>query len=362
MATLWQRITGQTVTPEKRTVTPPIPVRSNTAVSTTTALSLASVYRSIQIIATPISKALPLETFRYGGGLEQRIDNPILVNNPSLSESRKDFLYSTVVSLALSGNAYWFKNYDTRGQVNDLTVIPSDYVMPRLDGPNGMTGTKVFDYMGVTYSRAEIEHLRLFSLPGNLRGLGPIQAASNDIATALDLRNYASTWFSTSGVPTGVLKNPRPVTAERAAEVTTAWHEKQATRQTAVLGDSWEYETINAKPSDLMFTDVAAQSTQTIARLFGIPARLLLTGVDGTSDTYSNLSDEQQTFYRHTLFSYTNAIEDALSACLPRGTSCRFNFEGLYKADQKTRYEMYAVATGGEAWLTADEVRLKEGL
>jgi len=362
MATLWQRLTGQTNAIQKRLVAPPIPVRSDTVVSTSTALSLASVYRSIQIIATPISKALPLETYRFATGLEQRIDNPILVNNPSLVESRKDFLYSTVTSLALNGNAYWFKNYDTKGQVNDLTLLPPDSVYVRLDGPNGMTGNKVYDYMGVTYGRAEIEHLRLFSLPGNLKGLGPIQAATNDIATALDLRNYAATWFSASGVPNGILKNPRPVTKERADEVRDAWHETQNSRKTAVLGDAWEYDPITAKPADLMFTDVAAQSTQTIARLFGIPARLLLTGVDGTSDTYSNLSDEQQTFYRHTLFSYTNAIEDALSNCLPRGTSCRFNFEGLYKADQKTRYEMYAVATGGEAWLSADEVRLKEGL
>lgn len=362
MATLWQRLTGQTNAIEKRLVTPPIPVRSDTVVSTTSALSLASVYRAIQIIATPISKALPLETYRYATGLEQRIDNPILVNNPSLAESRKDFLYSTVTSLALTGNAYWFKNYDARGQVNDLSVLPPDSVYVRLDGPNGMTGAKVFDYMGKTYGRTEVEHLRLFSLPGNLKGLGPIQAATNDIRTALDLRNYAATWFTDSGVPNGVLKNPRPVTEERANAIREAWLAARATSKTAVLGDGWEFDLMTAKPADLMFTDVAAQSVQTIARLFGIPARLLLTGVDGTSDTYSNLSDEQQTFYRHTLFSYTNAIEDALSACLPRGTSCRFNFEGLYKADQKTRYEMYAVATGGEAWLTADEVRLKEGL
>ena len=89
MATLWQRLTGN-VPIERRAAVPNIPVRSDTYVSTQTALSLASVYRSIQIIATPISKALPLETFRFGGGLEQRIDNPVLVNNPSLSESRKE--------------------------------------------------------------------------------------------------------------------------------------------------------------------------------------------------------------------------------------------------------------------------------
>jgi len=361
MASLWQRLTGN-VPIERRAAVPNIPMRSDTYVSTQTALSLASVYRAIQIIATPISKALPLETYRYGGGLEIKIENPVLVNNPSLSESRKDFIFSTVTSLATYGEAFWFKSYDSRGQVNDLTALDPTAITPRLDGINGMTGQKVFDYMARTYTQRDIEHMRLFTTVGNLRGLGPIQAAGNDIATALDLRNFASTWFSSGGVPTGVLKTGKMLTKEQADEITSTWHTKQATRQLAVLSEGFDYQTINATPQDLMFTNVAAQSTQTIARLFGVPARLLLTGVDGSSDTYANLSDEQQTFYRHTLMGYTNAIEDALSNCLPRGTSVRFNYEGLYKADMKTRWEMYDIATGGVAWLTPEEVRAKEGL
>jgi HK97 family phage portal protein len=361
MATLWQRLTGN-VPIERRAAVPNIPVRSDTYVSTQTALSLASVYRSIQIIATPISKALPLETFRYGGGLEVKIENPVLVNNPSLSESRKDFIFSTVTSLAINGEAFWFKSYDSRGQVNDLTALDPTAITPRLDGINGMTGQKVFDYMGKTYTMRDIEHMRLFTTVGNLRGLGPIQAAGNDIATALDLRNFASTWFASGGVPTGVLKTGKMLTKDQADEITTNWHTKQATRQLAVLSEGFDYQAINATPQDLMFTNVAAQSTQTIARLFGVPARLLLTGIDGSSDTYSNLSDEQQTFYRHTLMGYTNAIEDALSNCLPRGTSVKFNYEGLFKADMKTRWEMYDVALAGQPWLTPEEVRAKEGL
>jgi len=362
MATLWQRLTGNAPVIERRAAVPNIPMRSDTFVSTETALSLASVYRAIQIIATPISKALPLETYRFGGGLEVKIENPVIVNNPSLSESRKDFIFSTVSSLATYGEAFWFKSYDSRGQVNDLTALNPTGITPRLDGLNGMTGAKVFDYMGKTYTQRDIEHMRLFTTVGNLRGLGPIQAAGNDIATALDLRNFASTWFSSGGVPTGVLKTGKMLTKDQADEITSNWHTKQATRQLAVLSEGFDYQTINATPQDLMFTNVAAQSTQTIARLFGVPARLLLTGIDGSSDTYSNLSDEQQTFYRHTLMGYTNAIEDALSNCLPRGTSVRFNYEGLFKADMKTRWEMYDVALAGQPWLTPEEVRLKEGL
>jgi HK97 family phage portal protein len=110
-----------------------------------------------------------------------------------------------------------------------------------------------------------------------------------------------------------------------------------------------------------MYTQQLNQSVQNIARMFGIPARLLLTGVDGTSDTYSNLTDENQIFYRHTIMAYTDAISDALSNCLPRSTRVQFNFEGLFKADIASRYDYYKVGIDG-GWLTADEIRSKENL
>jgi HK97 family phage portal protein len=359
MATFWDRLLGRAKMETREVV---IPTRSSSTVSTLSALSLTSVYRCVQIIATPIAKALPLETFRYAGGLEVKIENPILVNNPSLQESRKDFIFATVSSLALEGNAYWFKTYDGRGQVVNLTLIPASSMGVRLDGPTGNTGNKVYDYLGKTYQTSDFEHLRLFTLAGNLKGIGPVQAADADISAALDLRDYATGWFQNSGVPTGVLKTNKMLNKEQADEITTNWNNKQATRQVAVLSEGFDYQPTQLTPKDALLTEYQSQITQNIARLFGVPARLLLTGVDGTSDTYTNLSDEQQIFWRHTLMSYTDAIEDALTKCLPRGTRVGFNYEGLFKADQKGRYEAYAIATANQAWLTPDEVRAKENI
>jgi phage portal protein BeeE len=58
---------------------------------------------------------------------------------------------------------------------------------------------------------------------------------------------------------------------------------------------------------------------------------------------------------------YTDAITDALSNCLPRGTRIEFDFEHLFKADVAARYNYYK--TGIDAgFLLVDEVRNKEGL
>lgn len=360
MASLFSRLLGR---PERRAVQPTIPTRQAAIVTPASALSLTAVYRAIQIIATPISK-MTINTYRFATGIELKVDNPVLVNNPSIDQNRRDFLFQTVADLALQGNAYWLKNYGSNGQVNNLTILPASSVQPSypklIDGTIDYS-TVVYDYLGKRYTKREIEHLRIFSQAGQLVGVSPIASCYKDISAAIDLRDYAGNWFTAAGVPTGVLKTNAMLSKEDADVVTANWHNKQQNRQVAVLGNGFEYQQIALSPRDALFTEVQDQQVQAVARLFGVPARLLLTSVPGASDTYTNLQDENQVFYRHTLMAYTDAITDALSNCLPRGNRVEFDFEHLFKADVAARYNYYKVAIDAGI-LTAEEVRTKEGL
>ena len=360
MATFLDRLLGR---PERRAVQPTIPTRQAALVTPNTALSLTAVYRAVQIIATPISK-MTINTYRFATGIELKVENPVLVNNPSLEQNRRDFLFQTVTDLALEGNAYWLKNFGSNGQVNNLTILPASAVSPSY--PKLKDGTTdysviVYDYLGKRYTKREIEHLRIFSKAGVLRGVSPIESCRKDISAAIDLRDYAGNWFTAAGVPTGVLKTNTMINKAEADEVTANWHNKQQNRQVAVLGNGFDYQQIALSPRDALFTEVQDQQVQAVARLFGVPARLLLTSIPGASDTYTNLQDENQVFYRHTLMAYTDAITDALSNCLPRGNRVEFDFEHLFKADVAARYNYYRVAIESGI-LTPEEVRTKEGL
>jgi HK97 family phage portal protein len=253
------------------------------------------------------------------------------------------------------------KNYGSNGQVNNLTLLPASAVMVAYKNDRDITQGIVYDYMGKRYTQREIEHLKLFSKTGNLRGISPIQSARPDISAALDLRDYAKNWFTSAGVPTGILKTTQALNAEQAETITNTWHNKQQNRQIAVLGNGFDYQQVALSPREALFTDIVEQNQVAIARLFGIPARLLLTTVPGGSDTYTNLQDENQIFYRHTLMSYTDAITDALSNCLPRGTRVEFDYQHLFRADVETRYNYYATGIAA-GFLTVEEVREKEGL
>lgn len=357
VANIFQRILG--IEPQQRSTELVIPARAPEAstVSVAEALRISAVYRSVQIIATPIAD-MGMTASRYTSTSETEIALPLIVDKPSLNQSRRNFVFETVVSLATYGEAFWVKQFDSKGNVNSVDILPAQGVGVYVDPK---TFVKTFSWMGNTYTPAEIEHIKLFSMAGHPRGMGPIQQCNEDLYTAVQLRNWASNWFSQSGVPTGVLTTNLQLTADQAAEIAERWHAKQSTRQIAVLGNGVNYDQVSLSPRDALFTDVASQSVQAVARLFGIPARLLVTGVDGTSLTYANLSDEERTFWRHTLSAYTDPIEDAFSNLLPRNVEVEFDFEDLFKSDVTTRYQNYATAIQA-GFMTPAYVQQEEGI
>jgi HK97 family phage portal protein len=167
MASIWQRLFSQPS--EQRAKQPTIPSRQEAIVTPDTALTLTAIYRAVQIIATPISK-MPIKTYRFATGVELLVENPVLVNKPDINSNRRDFIFQTVVSLALEGNAFWLKNYGSNGQVNNLTILPASAVSVAYVDSQDIAKGVYYTYMGKRYTQREIEHLKLFTKTGNLRG------------------------------------------------------------------------------------------------------------------------------------------------------------------------------------------------
>ena len=115
------------------------------------------------------------------------------------------------------------------------------------------------------------------------------------------------------------------------------------------------------KPADAQWLEVQQFGVTGIARLFGIPATLMLAAIEGTSMTYTNVEQEWIGYVRFTLMTYLREIEDAFSAVLPTGQTARFNVEGLLRTDTKTRYEAHEIAIRA-GFMSPDEVRRIEKL
>jgi HK97 family phage portal protein len=334
----------------------PPPRSATSGVTTNDALSLASVYRSVSIISTAM-KQLGIHAYRDDIKVTP---TPLWMRQPDAKVTREVWMEQTVNSLALAGNAYWLIARNPRGETVNLEVLnPFDVMIQTDDYGNAL----YYVYRGITqYSLNDIQHLAMMRVPGNVYGLGPIQAAQKELLNARDTRDYASVWFTDSGIPNGVLKSDQMLSPDQAAAAKDAWNLTAGAKNgVAVLGNGLNYQPMYLNPKDAMFIEAQGFNIQTIARLFGIPANMLLASVDGNSMTYTNMEQEQMAFVRYTLSQYIVEIESAMSHVASRGTQVKMNVDSLLRSDTLTRYQAHQIAIAS-GWLTIDEVREIEDL
>lgn len=334
----------------------PPPRSASSGVNTNDALSLAAVYRSVSIISTAM-KQLGIHAYRE----EVKVTpTPLWIRQPDAKVTRETWMEHTINSLALAGNAYWLIDRNPRGETVNLEVLNPFNVIIQTDDYGNVSS---YFYNGTTtYAPERIQHLALMRVPGNVYGLGPIQAAQKELLNAVDTRDYASAWFTDSGVPNGILKSDQMLSPDQASAAKDAWNATAGAKfGVAVLGNGISYQPMYLNPRDAQFIESQAWNVQQIGRLFGIPANMLLASVDGNSMTYSNMEQEQMAFVRYTLSQYIVEIESALTYLSTRGTEVKVNVDSLLRSDTLTRYQAHQIALAA-GWMTIDEVRHIEDL
>lgn len=319
------------------------------------ATQLSSVYRAIDVIETAASQ-LTLDCWNRDGLAPSDIRPLIATPDPRLSQSQ--FTVETVASLVMTGNAYWKVSRYQDQTVSGVSVLDPATCIPYLD-PS--TGQRFTDWHGRHWTSVDLVHLRKMVIPGLAPGLGPIQACAKELGAAIDMAAYATQFTGAGAVPTGVLTTDQAATKQQAEDVVKSWSKARMESSTAFLPSGIKYQAIQFKPSDLQFLETRNFDTLAIARLFGIPARLMNTAPEGGTMTYANLQDDDISFMRWTVMSYLRPIEDALTTLLPRGWSVRYNLDALLRPSTKDRYEALAIALQNNI-MTTQEARQTEGL
>ena len=337
---------------ETRAVEALIPSRSITTVTMDSALTLGAVYRCINIIATSISQC-PIGVYKNE---VTPISVPSFISQPTLGISQRQFLYKTATSLALDGNAYWYITRKGDGTPVNIEVLPVGQVTVELLSD----GSIRYIYNGTNIDPVNLQHLKLCDIAGRPTGLGAIQSAKLDIQNAIDIRNYATEFFSDGAVPSGILNTDQHLNADQAEALKARFVASQQTNTPAVLSNGLAYQQLTLSPKDLQWLDTRAFSIQDIARIFGVPASFLL-ATSGDSQTYANLETVNRAFVTFTLMTYFGVIEDALSSLLSRTVTAKFKLDAFLRGDTLTRYNAYTHALSA-GWLTTDEVRELEGL
>lgn len=348
-ASLARAVTGRQAPPRLQRVENGVTIRRDAGEDPRV---LDSVYRALAILEGSISQ-LTLDRYSRTLGRPRGSATGMIQRILPAGQTLPGFLGEITQSLAQTGNAWLRVPRD--GAAGPVRVLDPSRCSARIDVA---TGVKTITYDSLTVS--DVRQLQLTHVPGEPLGQGPIQAWADGLRGAIDAHQYAAQWTKRGGRPTGILTTDQTLSAEMAKEWKTAANKTMTPEGgVAVLGSGLTYKQCYLTPAELQLLDVRKVNVISVARIFGIPARLMLTSGDGDSKTYANMEQESILFVRHTLMPYMREIEAALSELLT--DDVRFNVDGFLRPDTTTRYAAHKVAIEA-GFLTVDEVRAIEGL
>ena len=330
-----------------------IPFRQPFVVNEITALQLIPVTRCISVLETAAMQ-IPVEVVR---GIE-KVDSPSWLVTPDVENNvtQAEFLGQTIVSMAIYGNAYWKIYKGVRG-ISNMELIPANWVNIEQD----TKGNLVYSINGTKQAKDTIKHLKLWTVPGDIYGQGPLQRHKQIIQSANDLQNYADNWFKMAAVPTGTLTTSEFLSADIALANKKAFIDSQKERSVAVLSSGLAYQAISLNPEEAQFLANQTFTTRQIANMFGVPSMYLGLSVEGSGLTYTNGNEDRQKLYEDGLQQYIVRIQQALTDLLPRGQKAEFNMTGFLRPNVLNRYQSYAIGID-KRFLTANEVRESEGM
>jgi HK97 family phage portal protein len=326
-----------------------------------------AVHATVDLIASLISE-LPVDVFRRARSLGEpavQIDAPAWVMDPEAAGyGVEDYLYKALVSFPLRGNVW--------GRVGQRAVPQQGAFIQQVEmlHPDRVRG-QIEDGQAVWYDNgerippAEAFHRRAYPVPGVVSGLSVIANHARSIGLDLTLTQFGLQFFQDGGMPGAVLRNEDDdIDEPMARRVKSRWLAAvRGNREPAVLGKSWTYTPIAINPEEGQFLESRQMSSADCARMFG-PGFAEILGYEsstkGGSLTYANLQSRETHLLVFSLARWLRRCDRLLSCMLPSTQYAKLNRNALLETTAMERFQAYALALGGQAWMNVDEVRALE--
>lgn len=233
------------------------------------ALRLGPLYAGARLIADMVA-SLPIQQYRkLPNGDPVKVTTGQLLTQPSAMGTIYDWVHMAMVSLILQGNAMGLiTGRDGYGYPTGIEWLPMDRVevIEDDDQPWNPLRARIL-FHGTQLNRADLFHIRAFSVPGKVLGLSPLRLFMNLINSGQDALEYGASWYRAGGWPPGTFQNTEiEVDSEQADEIRRRLSNSIRRREPLVYGRDWDYKPVSVPPSEAQFLECAVGSS-----MFSLP-------------------------------------------------------------------------------------------
>lgn len=330
------------------------------------AMQLSAVWACVRLLSETVA-SLPVNVYKKtGNGRELAPDfwlSKLLARKVNRYQTRIEFFETLMLNLVLHGNCY-AKITRVAGQIRSLLPLMSSQVEVKLLSD----GSVVYLYSDGTsvdaLSSESVWHVKLYG--NGIVGKSPLQFGRNMLGVSQAAEEAVTKVYANGAKPSGVLSFDRLLTPEQRAAVrqnfgslTTGTEDRLL-----VLESGMKFDAVSMSPQDIELLASRKHQIDEIARWLGVPS-ILINQNEGTTTLGSSTSEIFQAFYKLNLRPYLERFEASVSVWLFTDAEAKeyefeFDFEGLLRADLKTRMEGYRTAIQGSL-LAPNEARRVEG-
>lgn len=346
---------------------------TGTVVVPESALSIAAVYRAVNVLAHSVA-SIPLVVYRRtADGKERDTGHPaydLLHDRPNAFQTSFRWRHLLMTQAVLWGDHY-------------------SEIMPGVGGIGGLVPlspdtTRVVDQMRdgrlvyVTRDKAvtgygaerrlvqdEVLHVRGFSIDGK-SGLPLTKVARNAMGLALSAERHGAVFLKKGARFSGFLTTASPMKQDVREENEKAWQRQyggpDSSGATPLLTGGLEFKPISANNRDSQWLEARTFQVEEILRFMGVPG--VLVGYADKTATYASAEQFFLSFVTHSVRPWTENIAAELNGSVITGAPeyfAEFVLEGLLKGDIKTRYDAYRIGIAS-GFLNRNEVRTTENL
>ena len=307
------------------------------------ALTHAASSACIDTLSTSVS-TLPVDAVRYIGRMRRKENPPSLIAQPSALVEPDVWMYQLVDAMLTDGNAFGFiQGVDTLGRPTFIELVdPADVINRRVE-----RGVKMVTIAGdgdhAIYPYGDVWHLPgKYVRSGSPFAESPIRRASATIGAALAAREFGARFFGDGGHPSGLITSTQDLTADQAAAVKRAWlNAVSGNREPAVLGSGLTYQPLMVDPNDSQFIDLMRFAIEEACRFWKVPPSMVYAAVSGQNITYTNVTQADLNYLKHSLEWLLRRIEGALSTLISRPLHVKFNRNAFLSSDPETRWKVH---------------------
>lgn len=336
-----------------------------------TSMRLSTVYACVRLRSGTIS-SLPFGAYVRRG--RQRLsyasvygETPAWIIKPNPEQTRLEFFEQLIVSMDLRGDGFILLVRDDMGEIIETWVLHPDRVRIirkpgepiRYEYRNAPTEAPYL------LTSQDILHIPAFVLPGQVRGMSPIEACRMVIGGAMAADTYAASYFGNSANPGGVIETPADMTEEQTDDLVRNWNASHSgpyqAGKVGVITGGGTFKPLAINASDAQLLEARKFGVEEIARIFNVPISLLGHPVAGAM-SFASVEAQNLSFVQHSLRPLLERIEQALSTLLPESDGfVRFNLDALLRGTTIERFDAYTKGLR-EGFMSLNDVRAMEDM